>query len=294
MLRILLFILIPGGWVLHESQALVILRPSRSRSLPCSMPTDEPPRIRTACTLLHSVTFPPRRKNTSSDHVVQGEHHISASSGTMLFPLLFHHRINIPLSTVANKIFGWYMYQLAVRPVSVKSLTAGLIGMVGDALAQGFTTTRPYHLRRGLALMVDGVLSGPFMHLTYEWLEHLVPTDRTTTATEQKGAWYHPHVAAVIHVLVDCLVLDSLFVAMTIVLTGVLEGVPTHLLLSQFPSDYLVTVKASWLTSALLFPLQFCMFRFMPVRLRVLGVNFLDVVWDAVLSFNAHRSRIFM
>lgn len=206
----------------------------------------------------------------------------------MSLPL--HQVVTIPISALITKAFGWYMRQLAVRPVSVKSLTAGMIGMVGDALAQGFTGSgRPYHLRRGLALMADGVLSGPFMHLTYEWLERLVPTE-----TEQGSAWYHSHIAAIVHVLVDCLILDSLFVAMTILLTGVLEGIPAGLLLSQFRSDYFVTLKASWVTSAILFPLQFCMFRFLPVRLRVLGVNFLDVIWDAVLSFNAHRSRVFV
>jgi Mpv17 / PMP22 family len=92
----------------------------------------------------------------------------------------------------------------------------------------------------------------------------------------------------------DILILDSTFVAMTIVLTGVLEGIPNHVLMDQFRTDYFGTLRASWITSALLFPLQFCMFRFLPLRLRVLAVNFLDVIWDAVLSFNAHRSRVFV
>jgi hypothetical protein len=225
-------------------------------------------------------------------------------------------------SVWSAQAMGWYMHQLAVHPVPVKSLSAGLVGLVGDAIAQYFLTGKGhrYHVRRGLALLVDGVVSGPFMHVAYEWMERIVPTKQeqeqqqqpsssspssplsadddtsfsSSSSTSSSSSPWYSHVAAFIHVLADILILDSTFVALTILLTGVLEGIPYPILMDQFRNDYIGTLRASWITSMILFPLQFCMFRFLPLRLRVLAVNFLDVIWDAVLSFNAHRSRVFV
>ena len=43
-------------------------------------------------------------------------------------------------------------------------------------------------------------------------------------------------------------------------------------------SVYLPTLRASVLTSSALMPLQFLSFRFLPVQLRVLSVNAVDLV----------------
>lgn len=51
---------------------------------------------------------------------------------------------------------------------------------------------------------------------------------------------------------------------------------------------YVPTLKASVATSSALMPLQFLSFRFLPVQLRVLSVNAVDLVWTGVVSFVSH------
>jgi len=98
--------------------------------------------------------------------------------------------------------------------------------------------------------------------------------------------------AAIVHVLADTVVLDTFFIATTILFTGLVEGVAPTLLWRQFRTDYWATLRASWITSAVLFPVEFSCFRFFPLQARTLAVNVVDVIWDAVLSFYTHRSRL--
>jgi hypothetical protein len=216
---------------------------------------------------------------------------------------------------------AWYMTQLALYPVLTKSATAALIGYIGDYMAQwleykleqnhqkgvigggscdgtqhhhkislnssnsrvsarsNLSIHGTYDLRRGLSIMTDGLLiSGPLMHFGYAFFEHLVPVSTSP-------------LAAMLHVIADSILLDSIFVATTFLVTGLFEGYRWQHLSSHLRSDYSSTLKASWGTSLALMPLEFVCFRYLPVSLRVLAVNFIDVVWDAVISFMVHRKR---
>lgn len=203
------------------------------------------------------------------------------------------------LSQGLQQSVAWYMVQLATHPVLTKSLTAGVIGVLGDCLAQGLehvlhqrqhnkrqgkdnqvVTPLKYDPRRGLSILLDGVfLSGPLMHFGYEFLDHILPI-----ANGGSGA-------ALLHVLADSIFLDAIFVATTFIVTGRMEGYTFRQVLPQLRRDYLPALKASWATSLFLMPIEFVCFRFLPLSYRVLSVNFIDIVWDAVISFMAHRSR---
>ena len=152
-----------------------------------------------------------------------------------------------------------------------------------------------YHLRRGLSLLADGVLvSGPLMHLGYELFENVWPVavaNNDDTTTNSTGAAFDSTTAAMLHVLADSVVLDSFFVAFTFLSTGLMEGIPYRQLFRQFQSDYWSSLAASWATSLVLCPVQFCFFRYLPLNLRVLSVNCIDLVWGAVQSFMSHRHR---
>jgi Mpv17 / PMP22 family len=139
-----------------------------------------------------------------------------------------------------------------------------------------------YHIRRGISILADGLfVSGPLMHLAYEFFESVLPIGDGTTG------W----IAAIVHVLADSIVLDSFFVASRFFTTGLMEGIPIRQLIPQFQSAYLPSLKASWATSLLMGPIQFSCFRYLPLSFRVLSVNIMDVIWDAVISFVTHRSR---
>ena len=204
------------------------------------------------------------------------------------------------LSRATQAFFLWYMAQLTANPIATKSVTAGVIGAVGDYMAQGLDRLLEsksaksnversfefrYDARRGLSCLLYGLLiSGPLMHLAYDLFETILPVS-TGAAGAGSG------LAAISHVLADSIFLDSLFVATTFIVTGVMEGYNRRQIGSQLKSDYLPTLKASWVTSLGLLPIEFLCFRYLPVSLRVMAVNFIDVIWDTVISFMAHRSR---
>ena len=116
------------------------------------------------------------------------------------------------------------------------------------------------------------------MHLGYELFEQILPVGSSS-------------MAAILHVCADSILLDTIFVATTFLMTGWMEGYSHKQLFAQFKCDYIPSLKASFATSFLMMPIEFVCFRFLPLTFRVLAVNFIDVVWDAVISFMAHRNR---
>ncbi|KAL7562183.1 hypothetical protein ACA910_013442 [Epithemia clementina (nom. ined.)] len=195
-----------------------------------------------------------------------------------------------------------YSVLLETNPMVTKSVSAGVIGAIGDFMAQWLehgglaskskkpsnTSTKStissaisrYNARRGFAIFADGLLlSGPLMHLGYEVFEHVLPISGGGT------------LAALAHVVADTVLLDSIFIATTFWMTGLFEGFSIQQILSQFRRDYVATIKAGGLTSFLVMPVELICFRFLPLSFRVLAVNFIDIVWDGVISYMAHRSR---
>ncbi len=121
------------------------------------------------------------------------------------------------------------------------------------------------------------------MHYGYELFEHILPV--------VAGDGIYRSVAALSHVVADSVFLDGIFVCTGIIATGLLEG---HSLwqhvLPNLRNVYVPTMKASVCTSSALIPLQFLSFRFLPVQLRVLSVNAVDLIWTGVVSFVSHSS----
>ena len=72
---------------------------------------------------------------------------------------------------------------------------------------------------------------------------------------------------------------------------GLGEGYKPKQILSQLRKDYTGAVKTSWATSILVLPFEFILFRWLPLSLRVLGMNLIDIVWEGMVSFMLHRRR---
>jgi hypothetical protein len=147
-----------------------------------------------------------------------------------------------------------------------------------------------YDIRRGMSTLMDGLfISGPLMHIGYDWFESILPinSSQATSSSGDTSGWF----AAILHVIADSVLLDSFFVASKFFTTGLMEGITVHDLLQQFYSTYIPSLHASWITSILLCPIQLSCFCYLPLSFRVLSVNIIDVVWDAVLSFMTHRNR---
>jgi len=219
----------------------------------------------------------------------------AALLGWQLFPQAG--KLIASASTVISQWSNWYVGILEAFPLVTKACSAAIIGFLGDTCAQQFEertrvkregpTASPikYDVRRGLSIVADGLfVTGPILHFVYDFLENLIPVS---------GSSLPPSLAALSQVLLDDIFVDSLFVATTFIFTGITEGYGRKTL-SQFKTDFVPTVKAGWAASLLLMPLEFTCFRFLPVSFRVLGMNFVDIVWDGVLSFQVHKNRIRM
>lgn len=65
----------------------------------------------------------------------------------------------------AKDALDWYSQQLATRPLLVKSVTSGIIAMLGDIVAQ-LGGDQPYSLIRTAQFSLLGViLVGPVLHV---------------------------------------------------------------------------------------------------------------------------------
>mmetsp|Transcript_27788 Transcript_27788/g.80235 ORF Transcript_27788/g.80235 Transcript_27788/m.80235 type:complete len:454 (+) Transcript_27788:160-1521(+) len=251
----------------------------------------------------------------------------SSSRRSLLAVTLAHHN---QLSTMAKnhlqsavaslaRSSSWYMMQLETRPLITKCVTGGLIGFLGDIGAQCFahrleegndggrdgrdgsdgsasgsmamadfpnhSQSMAYDLRRGLSVLTFSMFfSGPILHYSYDLFERLLPVSKMPKGFRT--------LTSSVHVMADALILDSIFVASNMFVTGLLEGYRLREdVLPQFQTDFAGTLKTSWGMSAVIAPYQLCCFRFLPASLRVLAVNLSDVAWDGVVSYNNHLAR---
>eukprot|EP01083_Nonionella_stella_P118371 353362_1 len=122
-----------------------------------------------------------------------------------------------------------YVSGLEKNPLITKSISSGVISTSADFAAQTFEQrksqklpnqkTKSYDMRRSLACLIEGIcITGPLMHFGYGYFEKLIPIQ------QQSGIGKTSNVAAIAHVLADSIILDSIFVATKISITGILEG----------------------------------------------------------------------
>ena len=226
-------------------------------------------------------------------------------------------------------ISSWYLSRLDVSPLLTKCITGGIIALLGDYGAQWFEYKRTnqrskeegvisssdtayslragaddtarstsgkslsihgmYDFRRGIARFLECLLiSSPLMHYGYDLFERMVPT----VAIGGGVGGIYRSLAALSHVIADSVFLDGIFVFTGIMATGLFEGHSLRKVLPNLRNVYVSTLKASIMTSSALMPLQFLSFRFLPLQLRVLSVNGVDLIWTAVVSHVSHSGDI--
>ena len=194
-----------------------------------------------------------------------------------------------------NDASTWYLMVLEERPVLTKALTTGIIQLFGDYAAQRYeqkqeidaTKTHDktgYDLRRGLSLFADGLLlSGPLLHYCFEWMEQIWPTSVDDGMAIS--------LATLCHVFVNDYVIDSIYIGLSFIFTGIIEGYSLRQVVDILRKDYVATVRASWITSLGLIPVEILCFGYLSLSFRVLAMNFVDLLWGAIVSFYSHRSR---
>lgn len=212
--------------------------------------------------------------------------------------------------------FAWYLATLETAPLTTKCVTGALLAVVGDYCAQWFecktmidehqrnqermyecnsmlqntasllSIRGKYDYRRGWATALETFLiSCPLQHYAYDYFESILPI--------QSGTELYRSFAAMVHVLFDCLALDAVFVASGIIIGGVFEGHSLHnYVLPNLNRTYFAALRAALITNLSFAPVEFLSFRFLPLSLRVLSVNAVDLVWNGVVSFASHGGAV--
>ncbi|VEU35359.1 unnamed protein product [Pseudo-nitzschia multistriata] len=215
----------------------------------------------------------------------------------------------------SSSLSARYMDLLACSPLWTKTVTTSVLAVAGDSIAQyiethkfspsvvegdeGFGKTKDvavsafsvgspfswlkdYDRRRGISILGENMLiSGPLLHFSYNFMEQLIPTN---------GGGKSAFLAALSHSLIDNFILDTIFLAIMFVTTGIAEGYVQEII-PQFKKDFFPTLRTGWIAGICLLPVQFLIFRFLPLSLRVLGVNIIDMFWGAYVSYMVHRRR---
>jgi hypothetical protein len=239
-------------------------------------------------------------QNAEEETKRKAAHHIGRSALASFSSLATKNSALFSAKAKSKHMLQWYISQLESNPLMTKSLTSAMIAMSGDCAAQrlehkfmnkgvssgtGTGSAKSYNVRRGMSVFTDGLLvTGPIMHLSYGLFERILPI--------QTGAGGGGNLAALTHVLADSVFIDAIFVAITMTTTGLFEGYNLrNEIIPQLQTDFVPTMKASWVTSIGLLPLEFASFRYLPLSFRTLAMNLTSLVWDAVISMNTHRSR---
>mmetsp|Transcript_2411 Transcript_2411/g.5636 ORF Transcript_2411/g.5636 Transcript_2411/m.5636 type:complete len:276 (-) Transcript_2411:49-876(-) len=210
-------------------------------------------------------------------------------------------------------LLKWYTDCLDTSPLATKTVTTAAIGVLGDLVAQrhefaferkrrhdddedgpsigAARGSRPptfvYDRRRGLTNVANNVfLTTPIYHFGYERLESLLPTGDDSLLGSS--------VSALLQVLIDLILFDAIFVFLMFLCAEVVEKRATFRAAdkAELVRSHLVpALLASWRCSALMVPVEFVIFRWLPLTFRTLGMNLIDLVWEAVVSFTIHRDE---
>lgn len=206
------------------------------------------------------------------------------------------------MKNLAKNLVSIYLHFLAKHELLTKCLTSGVIGIIGDFLAQCFEysvkqqSVKTVHTLDRIRLFgiffESTLISGPLMHYAYDYMEYLVPVHNndlkgsTKVNTNPLSSWIAPG----IHVLADVVILGPIFVFTMMLFTSIIEG-RISTCTSEFVLDYGPALRASTVASLSFVPIQLIAFKCLPIKFRLLYMNFQDVIWNAVVSVMAHKSR---
>jgi hypothetical protein len=98
------------------------------------------------------------------------------------------------------------------------------------------------------------------------------------------------YVNAFLHVVIDQGIMQIFYVALMMLITGIIEG-RVSTLASTFHEDYIDNLHCVWFAAlTVLGPIQMICFRFLSLKWRALSVSLLDVLEVTIMSSIAHRN----
>jgi hypothetical protein len=187
---------------------------------------------------------------------------------------------------------SWYMSQMEKHEIATKCISTGALAVVGDMCAQGIgeymSSGNPFANKldklRMVAMFCDGTLcTGPMLHFAYELYEKVWPI------CDSNGK--RRLLPTLCHVLFDNFIMIIFYISLMMFSTALIEG-RYKAIPHEFSHDLLPNIRTSYKASVSgLMWIQLVSFYWLPMKLRVLAVNFIDIIWVIVMSFVTHLHR---
>jgi len=193
----------------------------------------------------------------------------------------------------------WYLKNMESRPLLTQATSSAVMGFLGDLLAQNVEARMrrrkdfeddsnlniTYDFRRAFSFFGDGLLiSGPLMYGAYNLFERILPVSSATG--------FMKVIAPLSHVLADTVLMDTFFVFTMFFTSGFFEGRSLDQIVNEVSQDYVPALKAGLGSSTLLIPVEFAIFKYMPLVVRPLAIDMCDIFWTSVTSYMTHRHRV--
>jgi len=137
--------------------------------------------------------------------------------------------------------------------------------------------------------------------------ENVDSTETTTTHYHQETTTYFCHstmfhsyytisrrkfINAILHVVIDQGIMGFVFIALMMLITGIIEG-HWDTLRTIFVNDYITNIHLLWLVALFVIgPIQIMAFRYLSLKWRALSVSCLDVLEVTIMSVITHRNLI--
>jgi len=177
--------------------------------------------------------------------------------------------MRIPLDTWAS-----YENSLSAKPVATKTIINVVIYLLGDWLSQTIFTgadVLDFDAGRTLRNGLIGACFGPAVHEYYEFSDWILPVDGSTLGVTNRA----------FKILMDQSLYLSVKCSIYILAVGVLSGEG----LEDSAENVRTRIKPIMFTAWKFWPLVHCVtYGLIPARHRILWVNSVDLVWNAILA----------
>lgn len=180
--------------------------------------------------------------------------------------------MRIPLDTWAS-----YENSLSEKPVATKTIINVVIYLLGDWLSQTLfqkNNVLDFDAARTIKNGIVGMCFGPAVHEYYEFSDWILPVDGVTIGITNRA----------FKILMDQTIYLSIKCSIYIIAVGLLNGDS----LKDGSDNVKNRIKPIMFTAWKFWPLVHCVtYGLIPARHRILWVNSVDLVWNAILATKA-------
>jgi len=214
----------------------------------------------------------------------------SASAPFIVVASSFIHHPSSPIHSVMslstlNNYWEKYLECLEKKPVETKAVTAGVLSVVSDVLAQKLAGTPLSNLNLDSVrnqFIIGLLIRGPLVHYWYKFMEYLFRRLGYSAAQQQETP------VVVGKVLLDQTVFSIPFNLLYFYAIGAMEGRPTSAVNEQVSREFMPLMIANYKVWPLVNLLNF---KVIPPKLQVLFGNLVSIAWMSYVILSTRAKQ---